>query len=86
MKGNATSDFGGSVSASGQTVSFGFATAVVIDVTLQTTPTVCVTSGTIEVKRVWTAKPNGASGAGFADAGVKLTWSGCNAVTVAHSM
>jgi len=41
----------------------------------------CVTSGNIEVKRVWTARPNGATGAAFADAGIKLTWTGCNALT-----
>ena len=31
---------------------------------------------------LWTQKP---SGAGFADAGVKLAWTGCNAFQVAHS-
>jgi hypothetical protein len=86
VKGNAVSDFGGSVSGNGQSVNFGLATAVVIDVTYQSAPTVCVTSGTIEVKRVWTTKPNGATGPAFADLAVKLTWSGCNIVTVAHSV
>jgi hypothetical protein len=37
------------------------------------------------VKRVWTKRPNGASGGVFADAGVKLAWIGCGAVQIAHS-
>ena len=85
ITGNSVSDFGGTISSGGQSVNFGLATAAVVDLTYQSTPSFCVTSGTIEVKRVWTAKPNGASGAAFADAGIKLTWTGCNALTIAHS-
>jgi hypothetical protein len=85
VKGNAVSDFSGSVSGSGQNTNFGLATAVVIDVTYQSAPTVCVTAGSVEVKRVWTTKPNGATGPDFADLGVKLTWTGCNAVQISHS-
>jgi hypothetical protein len=86
VKGNAVSDFSGSVSGNGQNVSFGFATAVLIDVTYQSTPTVCVTSGSVEVKRVWTARPNGASGGLLADLGLKITWTACNSVLIAHSV
>ena len=84
LKGNAVSDFSGSVSGQGQNVSFGLATAVLLDLTYQSSPSYCVTSGTAEVKRVWTNKPNGASGPQFSDAAVKFTWSGCNAVQIAH--
>jgi hypothetical protein len=56
----------------------------VVDLTWQPSP-FCVTSGSVEVKRVWTDKPQGATGPAFADVGVKLTWSGCNAFQVAHS-
>ena len=83
--GNAASDFSGSVSAQGQSASFGFAVAVLFDLTYQTSPTSCVTDGTVEVRRVWTAKPQGATGAEFADVGVKLIWSGCGTFQVAHS-
>ncbi|MCA1828328.1 MAG: hypothetical protein LC689_15500 [Myxococcales bacterium] len=83
--GNAASEFSGSVSAGGQSASFGFAVAVLFDLTYQTSPTACVTNGTVEVRRVWTAKPEGASGAEFGDVGVKLIWSGCNTFQVAHS-
>ena len=85
IKGNAASEFSGSVSASGQSASFGFAVAVLFDLTYQTAPTACITGGTVEVRRVWTARPAGASGSVFADAGVKLIWSGCNTFQVAHS-
>jgi hypothetical protein len=85
VTGNATSEISGTFSGQGQNVSFGFATAAVIDLTYQTTPSYCVTAGTIEVKRVWMQRPSGATGAQFADLGVKLTWSGCNQFTVAHS-
>jgi hypothetical protein len=85
VKGSATSEFSGSVSAQGQHASFGLDTAAVVDMTYQTTPSYCVTSGTVEVKRVWTERPQGASGPDFADVAVKLTWSGCDAVQVAHS-
>ncbi len=85
ITGSATSDVGGSANAQGQTINFGLATAAVIDLTYQTTPSYCVTAGTVEVKRVWTQRPNGATGNAFADVGVKLAWSGCNAVQVSHS-
>lgn len=85
ITGSALSDFGGSVSGQGVSVSYGFSTAVVIDLTYQTAPQSCVTGGTVEVKRVWTQKPNGVSGTAYDDAGVKLTWTGCNVVEVAHS-
>jgi len=85
ITGHAASDFSGSVSAGGQSASFGFAVAVLFDLTYQTTPTACVTAGSIEVRRVWTAKPQGASGSIFDDVGVKLIWSGCNTFQVAHS-
>ena len=85
ISGNAASDFGGSVSAQGQNVSFGFAVATLLDLSYQTAPTSCITSGSVEVRRVWTQKPNGASGAGFNDAGIKLLWSACDSLQVAHS-
>ena len=84
INGHATSDFGGNVSSQGQNVSFGLATAALVDLSYQSSP-YCITSGSVEVKRVWTQKPQGASGASFADAAAKITWTGCNALTVAHS-
>jgi hypothetical protein len=85
VTGHSTSEIGGSVSSQGQTISFGLAIAALVDLTYQTTPSYCVTSGAVEVKRVWTQLPAGATGPEFADAAVKLTWTGCNAIQVAHS-
>jgi hypothetical protein len=85
VTGNATADFGGSISSQGQTINFGIATAVLVDITYQGGATPCVTSGSLEVKRVWTQRPAQASGAQYNDAGVKLVWSACNTFTVAHS-
>jgi hypothetical protein len=85
IKGHGTSDFAGNASGNGQSVSFGLSTAAVVDLTYQTAPSYCVTSGTVEVKRVWTQRPQGASGPEFADAGVKFSWTGCAAFSVAHS-
>ena len=85
VTGDAVSGISGSVSTQGQTVNFGVDSALLVDLTYQGSP-FCVTAGTVEVKRVWTVKPNGASGPPFVDAAVKLTWTGCNApVQVAHS-
>lgn len=83
VDGDALSEIGGSVSGNGQSVSFGLDTAVGVHLTY--TPS-CITSGTIEVKRVWAQRPNGATGPAFADVGVKLSWTGCNTVQVQHSM
>lgn len=83
ISGKALSESGGTVSGQGKSFSFGLATAVLMDLTYQSSPTSCVTAGTLEAKRVWTQKPSGVSGVPN-DAAVKLTWTGCNAFQVAH--
>lgn len=83
VKGDSLSEITGKVSGNGQTVDFGVSTAALVDLTYDAT---CVTSGTIEVKRVWSPRPNGATGPEFADVGVKLSWTGCDAVQVQHSI
>jgi hypothetical protein len=85
ITGNSLAEFSGSASGNGQSVSFGLATAAVIDLTYQSSPSFCITAGSVEVKRVWTQKPQGASGSTYADAAVKIVWTGCNVLTVAHS-
>src|SRR5262249_50763336 len=83
LVGNSLSEISGNVSGSGQSVSFGLDTAAVVNLTYNAT---CVTAGSIELKRVWSQRPNGASGPEFADVAVKLSWTGCNTVQVQHSM
>jgi len=80
--GQGLSEISGSVSGQGQSVSFGLDTAAMVNLTYSPT---CVTSGTLEVKRVWSQRPQGATGPDFADVAVKLTWTGCNTIQVQHS-
>ena len=85
----ATSELNGSFSGGGQSTSIGVAQAVVVDhlttqAATQSTP-FCLTSGGLEIKRVWTQKPQGVSGPGTNDTGVKIVWSACNTFLVARS-
>jgi hypothetical protein len=81
VSGKSLSEISGNVSGNGQSVDFGVDTAAMIDLTYNQT---CITSGTIEVKRVWSEKP--ANSPEFADVAVKLSWTGCNTVQVQHAM
>jgi hypothetical protein len=71
-------------SASGQSASLGMDESLDFDVTYD--PALhCVTGGTLEAKRVWTQRPQGASTAQLQDRGAKVTWTGCGIATVAFS-
>lgn len=86
VKGHALVGLGGSVSNGFQTVGFGVDEAVLVDVTYQSSPMACVTGGTIEAKRVWSQRPQGATSTDLPDGGVKLTWNSCGNFNVAHSI
>jgi hypothetical protein len=83
LLGHSASELHGNVSVGPQSASFGLDTAAMVNLTYNSQ---CVTNGTIEVKRVWSELPQGASGPDFADLAVKLTWTGCNTVQVQHSI
>jgi len=83
VSGHSASELTGSVSLGPQSESFGVDTAAMVDLTYNSE---CVTAGTIEVKRVWSDRPEGASAAELPDVAVKLTWTGCNTVQVQHSL
>jgi hypothetical protein len=85
ISGHATTDTSGTISGNGQSVSFGLGTAAILNLTYQTSPSYCITSGTLELRRVWSSRPNGVSPQDAPDAGIKLTWTACNAFQVAHS-
>ena len=68
-------------STTGSTAAFAFDEDVTFDLTYQSTP-FCVTSGSVEVKRVWTRQPGQAQ----PDKAVKLVWTGCNQATIAKSI
>jgi hypothetical protein len=60
-------------------------TTATVDLAYQTSP-FCITGGTIELTRVWTARPLGMpSSPPYDDRGYRFTWSGCGEVAVAHS-
>jgi hypothetical protein len=71
-------------SASGQSASMGLDESVDFDLTYDPALS-CVTGGTLEAKRVWTQRPQGASAAQFPDRGAKVTWAGCGIATVQFS-
>jgi len=81
--GHSASELSGNVSLGPQSTDFALDTAAMVNLTYNPD---CITAGTVEVKRVWSDRPDGATGPDFADVAVKLTWTGCNTVQVQHSI
>jgi hypothetical protein len=73
---------GVSVQVQGQSASAGLDESLDVDVTVDPTPPACITGGTLEVKRVWTQRPQGASSADLPDGAAKVTWTGCGIGTI----
>lgn len=71
-------------SANGQSMSMGMDESVELDLTYADAATCAtrITGGTVEAKRVWTARPPGATAADLPDAAAKVTWTGCGAATI----
>ena len=84
VKGDLLAELSMNASAQGQSVSAGVDEAVDLDVTYAGSPA-CVTGGTLEAKRVWTARPSNVSGLQYADVGAKVTWTGCGQATAVYS-
>jgi hypothetical protein len=80
--GRARSDMSGSVTMDGQNFRFGATTIADLDLQYTADPAFCVTGGTLELRRVWTRRPTGATAADLPDEGVKFTWQGCGSVLV----
>jgi len=60
-------------------------TTATLDLAYQASP-FCITGGTVELTRVWTARPLGMpSTPPYDDRGYRFTWSGCGQAMVAHS-
>jgi hypothetical protein len=81
IKGSMTNEISMSGSGGGQSVSLEVDEALDIDVTYETSPSTCVTGGTLEAKRVFadwsipnTSRP--------ADKGAKITWQSCGNATI----
>lgn len=73
-----------SASAGGQSMSVAVDESVDLDLTYADAATCAtrITGGTVEAKRVWTARPPGATPADLPDAGAKVTWTACGAATI----
>jgi hypothetical protein len=84
IQGSMLSETTANVTYGGMTFTFGFDESVNVDVTYAGSPP-CVTSGTLEAKRVWTQRPVGAPASAYPDLGAKVTWTGCNVATIALS-
>lgn len=84
VDGFAQSDKAATVSANGQTISIAFTTSADFEKLVVTDG--CVTGGAIELKRIWTRLPTGASPDTFlTDRAIKFTWQGCGIVLVQTS-
>jgi len=81
VRGSMQSELSGSVSAQGQRVVMGVDESVDLDLTYADAAACAsrVTGGTVEARRVWTARPQGAN---LPDAAAKVTWTGCGAATI----
>ncbi|HUK66923.1 MAG TPA: hypothetical protein VLV17_08865 [Anaeromyxobacteraceae bacterium] len=66
-------DLNGTGTANGTTETIGASESAVVDLTYVSSPTTCVTGGTIEAKFVWTALPSGVS---YPNEAAKLTFTG----------
>ena len=80
--GQGRSSFSGHAASGSTTYDYQYTAGFDSNLTYQTSPSYCITSGTLEIRRTL----NGTSNAGAVpvhDAGAKYTWNGCGAVTVA---
>lgn len=72
------------VTANGQSMRVGVDESVDVDVAYADAATCAtrVTGGTVEARRVWTARPQGATAADLPDAAARVTWTGCGQATI----
>ncbi len=81
IQGEALSQWAASAHGQGQSVSFAFSHWVGIDLVYQ--PSIaCLVDGTVELKRVWTTRPQGYTATDLPNVGVKFDWNGCQVVQV----
>jgi hypothetical protein len=80
--GSATAEHSFVVSAAGQSVSAAVDESLSFDVTHSPSCATGVTGGTLEAKRVWVARPAGATPADLPDEAVKVVWTACGAAAV----
>lgn len=81
-RGSATAENTVTATLNGQTVSAAYDESLAFDLTHSATCATRVTGGTLEAKRVWVTRPNGATPAQLPDEAVKITWTACGVATV----
>jgi hypothetical protein len=88
IEGTMAAEMGVRASANGQTLSVGVHEALALNgITYQTTPSACVTGGTLEAKRVWTDwNVPGSSAPRPSDRAALVTFTGCDTATVQLSI
>ncbi|BDG02676.1 hypothetical protein [Anaeromyxobacter oryzae] len=82
LAGNSRSDVTLDASAQGMNVSAAYSTLADYDLDFATGP-FCVTGGTLELRRVWSKRPTGATATDLPNQAVLFTWNGCGNVTAA---
>jgi hypothetical protein len=85
VKGSMLNETAITVAASGSSFSAAVDESLTVDVTYTAGPPECVTGGTLEAKRVWVQRPQGATAAQLPDQGAKITWTGCGVAQIAFS-
>ncbi len=77
VKGSMLAELDITATANGQTQSFGVDESLNLDVTYDPNCPTGVTGGTLEAKRVFTARPSSYTATNLPDRGAKVTWTGC---------
>ena len=80
--GQGRSSFTGHLVSGSTTYDYQYTSGFDANLTYQSTPSNCITGGTLEIRRTVNSSSN-AGAIPVHDAGAKYTWTGCNAVTVA---
>jgi hypothetical protein len=86
LNGTLGQELAASGTVDGNSDAFDVSEAVVLTgITYDKTPPACVTGGTLEAKRIWVKRPNGATAVSLPDKGAKVTWASCGNATIAIS-
>lgn len=80
--GHSASELAVSFSSGGQSMSVGVDESVDVNVTYAGTCATRVTGGTVEAKRIWTARPQGFTATQLPDRAAKVTWTGCGTADI----
>ncbi|HET9555040.1 MAG TPA: hypothetical protein VFP50_18890 [Anaeromyxobacteraceae bacterium] len=85
IKGSMLAETALTMTAPGGSISAAVDESLTVDVTYTAGPPECVTGGTLEAKRVWVQRPQGATAAQLPDQAAKITWTGCGTGEIAFS-